>query len=207
MPTEVWNEVPQLLPHEKVQHCIPHLLLVHRNEQKWRKDMRGHEMFVICFLTNKKKKKFTLMLSLTSFQTHLTMGHKRGWMDGCIILYYMKSSDKYILQHFFLLGFTEESWVNLPLLFKQSACSFLVSACSLYKNQTFESMIHTQCWVMAVSQGENKLVRQQAARRPGMVLASHSVSNRLAWQLISSYLKECVPSSTLNDSTVWIVYG
>lgn len=39
-------------------------------------------MFVICFLTNKKKKKFTLMLSLTSFQTHLTMGHKRGWMDG-----------------------------------------------------------------------------------------------------------------------------
>jgi len=46
---------------------------------------------------------------------------------------------------------------------------------------------------MAVSQGESKLLRQQPARTTGMVLASHSVSNRLAWQLIPSSLKECVP--------------
>lgn len=151
------------------------------------------------------------MLSLTSFKTHLTMGHKRGWMDGFRIF------EKYILSYiiwkeysstFFLLGSTEESWVNYPFYSsKVHACLFLIYACSLYKNQTFESMIHTQCWVMAVSQEENKLVRQQAARRPGMVLASHSVSNRLAWQLISSYLKGCAPSSTLNNGTVWIVYG
>lgn len=89
------------------------------------------------------------MLSLMSFQIHLTTGHKR---DGIRIF------EKYILSY--IIWVSQKVLSELTLLFKQSACLFLVYASSLYKNQTFESMIHTQCRVMGESQGENKLVRQ-----------------------------------------------
>lgn len=75
MPTGVWNEVPQLLPHEKLQHCIPHLLLVHRNEQKWRKDMRGSKMVVLTVWQWKFGKFMT-------FHCHL---RSAGWRGQCDI--------------------------------------------------------------------------------------------------------------------------
>jgi len=110
-------------------------------------------------------------------------------MYFCTIVHGKYSSKKWFW------GFHKRKfWGDLPLSFNSSACLFLVYSCALFQHQSLEPMVHTQCWViMAVSQGESKLLRQQPARTTGMVLASHSVSNRLAWQLIPSSLKECVP--------------